>query len=77
MQHKGLHQVASLFGKLFHNNGNGGEEREWRREVESGFIYMITSIAGIALIGASLSEPQTSRTALHTCVCMLACGHIL
>ena len=33
-----------------------------------------------ALIGASLSEPHTSVTALRTCVCMLACllacGHI-
>ena len=26
-----------------------------------------------ALIGASLSEPHTSVTSLHTCVCMLAC----
>ena len=26
-----------------------------------------------SLIGASLSEPHISRTALRTCVCMLAC----
>ena len=27
----------------------------------------------VTLIGASLSEPHTSVTSLHTCVCMLAC----
>ena len=35
---------------------------------------------GSSVIGASLSEPHTSGTALRTCVCMfaclLACGHI-
>jgi len=25
------------------------------------------------IIGASLSEPHTSVTSLHTCVCMFAC----
>ena len=42
-------------------------------------LYMVS-----AIIGVSLSEPHTSVTALHTCVCMfacllaclLACGHI-
>ena len=28
----------------------------------------------IILFGASLSEPHISVTALHTCVCMLACS---
>ena len=27
------------------------------------------------LVGASLSEPHTSMTALRRCVCMLACLH--
>ena len=27
----------------------------------------------LIVIGTSLNEPQTSKTALHTCVCMLAC----
>ena len=27
----------------------------------------------LSLVGASLSEPHTSVTSLHTCVCMLAC----
>ena len=28
---------------------------------------------GVTVIGASLSEPHTSMTALHTCVCIYAC----
>ena len=45
-----------------------------------------TSLVGEEFIGASLSEPHTSRIALLTCVCvcllagllacLLACGHI-
>ena len=32
---------------------------------------------GVIFIGASLSEPHTSVTALQdVCVCMSACGHI-
>ena len=26
-----------------------------------------------SIIGASLSEPHTTMTSLHTCLCMLAC----
>ena len=34
-------------------------------------------IGKYAIIGASLSEPHTSVTALRrACVCLLACGHI-
>ena len=49
-----------------------------------GYMYLCTvcvyvHVANIP-IGASLSKPHTSVTALHTCVCMyvclLACGHI-
>ena len=29
--------------------------------------------SSVLIIGASLSEPHTSVTSLHTCVCMLAC----
>ena len=42
-------------------------------------LYMIANKKGIwitgLIIGASLSEPHTSVTALHTCVCvcLLAC----
>jgi len=36
------------------------------------FLFKISSF-----IGTSLSEPHTSMTTLHMCVCMLACGHIL
>ena len=32
-----------------------------------------TSLVGEEFIGASLSEPHTSRTALLICVCMFAC----
>ena len=33
----------------------------------------ITKYSGVNLIGASLSEPHTSMTALRMCVCMSVC----
>ena len=37
------------------------------------YVYMLGGTLWYIMIGASLSEPHTSVTSLHTCVCMLAC----
>ena len=38
-----------------------------------GLTLAITCLLAIGLIGASLSEPHTSGTALRRCVCMYVC----
>ena len=40
---------------------------------EGGTVYSTIDGLGEPLIGASLSEPHTSGTALRICVCMFAC----
>ena len=39
-------------------------------------IKTLTGIKLKAVVGASLSEPHTSGTALRRCVCIQPCGHI-
>ena len=36
-------------------------------------LFLLCLVFDHTIIGASLSEPHTSVTALHTCVCMSAC----
>ena len=50
---------------------------EWssRGRIVGGFLEALGLLQN--LVGASLSEPHTSVTALQdACVCMSACGHI-
>ena len=48
--------------------------------VEEGLLVLSTEVEGrilsTSVIGASLSEPHTSGTALRRCVCIRPCGHI-
>ena len=42
----------------------------------SGSPPQCSTFSSSSIVGASMSEPHISVTALRTCVCMLACGHI-
>ena len=60
-----------IMGVIRGEEGRGGEE-ERRKGREKG-RKKSNSLLSTLLIGASLSEPHTNVTALHTCVCMYVC----
>ena len=49
-------------------------DESWQASIVVSIVSFI--LLDVAFIGASLSEPYTSVTALAEVVCMYVCGHI-